>query len=296
MQTAIHHAEHGPGAGSPVRRLLVLYNPHLAAARTLLDALLKHLARTDVVTTSGSVRDVGFIESAVPGHDAVLPMGGDGSILRAARVASRHDIAVLGVNFGKVGFLSEVRPEKLFDVLPRLLSGDYWIEHRTMVQVELHRGTTLLGTYDALNEVVVARRTLSRVIRVHTFLNDQFLTTYVADGVIVATATGSTAYALAAGGPILHPEVRTLVLQPICPHLTISAALVLPTTTTVRLEVSTSHEATISIDGQVDGTLGDGDIVTVIPSPRSGLFLRLRPRDYFYENLFDRLHTSMHTP
>jgi NAD+ kinase len=174
-------------APPPIRRLLVLYHPTLPQARALVEALLARLSSTDVATTSGSVRDLGFIESAMPGQDLTITMGGDGSILRAARVASRHGVPVLGVNFGRVGFLSEVRPEGLFDILPYLLAGDYWIERRVMIQVELRRGTTVLGSYDALNEVVVARRTLSRVIRVRTFFNEALMTTYVADGVIVAT-------------------------------------------------------------------------------------------------------------
>jgi NAD+ kinase len=129
---------------------------------------------------------------------------------------------------------------------------------------------------------------------VRTFFNEALMTTYVADGVIVATPTGSTAYALAAGGPILHPEVHNLVVQPICPHLSFNSALVLPATTTVRLEVGTNHEATISIDGQADGALQDGDEVLVNPSPRQGLFLRVQSREYFYQSLFDRLHASLH--
>src|SRR5262249_5215255 len=161
--------------------------PNSSPARALLDQLTARLALANVQTTSGSVRDVGFIESAMPGHDLAITMGGDGSILRAARVASRHAVPVLGVNFGKVAFLAEVQPEGLCGIIPQLLAGDYWIERRVMIQVELQRGETALGRYDALNEVVVARRALSRVIRVRTFLNDQLLTTYVSDGLIVST-------------------------------------------------------------------------------------------------------------
>jgi NAD+ kinase len=281
-----------PAELPPVRHLLVLYNPYSAPARALVHELTARLARADVQTTSGSVRDVGFIESAMPGQDVAITMGGDGSILRAARVAARHEVPVLGVNFGKVGFLAEVQPEGLFDILPPLLAGAYWIERRVMIQVELHRGETMLGRYDALNEVVAARRALARVIRVRTYLNDQLLTTYVADGLIVSTPTGSTAYSLAAGGPILHPEVRNLIVQPICPHLSLNSALVLPSTTTVRMEVQTSHEATISIDGQIDAALQDGDAVVVRPSAHVGLFLRVKERDYFYASLLDRLHST----
>jgi NAD+ kinase len=275
----------------PVRRLLVLYNPNSSPARALLNELSARLADAHVQTTSGSVRDAGFIDSAMAGKDVAITMGGDGSILRAARVAARHGVPVLGVNFGTVGFLAEAQPATLFDVLPHLLDGAYWIERRVMIQVELHRGRALLGRYDALNEVVVARRALARVVRVHTYLNDQLLTTYVSDGLIVSTPTGSTAYALAAGGPILHPEVPNLIVQPICPHLTLNSALVLPSTTTVRMEVETHHEATISIDGQIDAALQDGDSVVVQPSAYTGLFLRVQQRDYFYATLLARLHS-----
>jgi len=276
----------------PIRRVLVLYNPHLAPARSLVETITAQLAGLGVQTTSGSVRDLGFMEGVMAGQQVAITMGGDGSILRAARVAARHDVPVLGVNFGKVGFLAEVQPEALSALAPHLISGDYWIERRLMIQVELRRGGLVLGIYDALNEVVVARRSLARVVRIRTFLDDQLLTTYKADGLVVATPTGSTAYALAAGGPILHPEVRNLVVQPICPHLTLNSALVLPATTIVRMEVGTSHEATVSIDGQIDGAIDDGDVVLVRPSLRAGLFLRVRQRNYFYESLLDRLRSQ----
>ena len=149
-----------------------------------------------------------------------------------------------------------------------------------------------LATYQALNEAVVGRRSLSRVVRVLTCLNHQELTTYTADGVLVATPTGSTAYSHAAGGPILHPEVHSLILTPICAHPTTSGSIVVPANTVVELTARTDHEAALSIDGQEDMPMRDGDVAVMSTSPHRARFLRNQKRDYFYETLLRKLRLS----
>ncbi len=146
---------------------------------------------------------------------------------------------------------------------------------------------------EALNEVVVSRGGVARVVRVTTEINDVYLTTYVADGVIVSTPTGSTAYALAAGGPILAPELQNLVLIPIAPHLSLARPLVTPASAVLSLRVRTDHRAILTADGQFYVNLEDGDRIVVAASPNSASFIRLGVRDYFYNSLTDRLRWTI---
>jgi len=174
-------------------------------------------------------------------------------------------------------------------VLARVLEGDYWIEERMMLRAEHYREQTRLGTFDVLNEAVVSRGALARPIRLRTFLDGDELTTYVADGLIVATATGSTAYALAVGGPILPPELKNILIVPIAPHLCIERAIVLSHGATLEIHVRTEHQAILSADGRVEVPLLDGDRVTVRMSPYTTRFARVQDPVYFYRNLTSRL-------
>jgi NAD+ kinase len=210
-------------------------------------------------------------------------------MLRVARLAAPFGIPILGVNLGKLGFLAELAPEHVEALLPGILAGNYWIEARIMLAAELHAGGNLAGRFDCLNEVVVARRHLARVVQVAAILDGRQLTTYTADGVLVATPTGSTAYSLAAGGPILHPEVRNLVLTPISAFLSMRSPLVLPETTEVRLTVTTDHEAGASFDGQSDVELHSGDAVVIRVGPHTARFVRVQERAYFYHTLVHKL-------
>jgi NAD+ kinase len=221
--------------------------------------------------------------------EVCVTLGGDGSMLRAARLAAPFGVPVLGINLGTLGFLAELEPRHVAERLPAIVEGKYWIEERMMLVAELLRRGTIVVRHDCLNEVVVARRHLSRVVRVETRIDGFLLTSYVADGVLVATPTGSTAYALAAGGPILHPEVRNMVLVPISAHLSLRSPLVLAETAEIRLAVATDHEASISFDGQTDVEIDSGDSVVVRAAPYSARFLRAQERSYFYHTLIHKL-------
>jgi NAD+ kinase len=224
----------------------------------------------------------------------VVALGGDGTLLRVGRLAAMHGVRVLGVNLGHFGFLTEVQPDEWQGVLARVLSGDYWIEARMMLRVERHSDGQLLSVHDALNEVVVGRGALVRPARLKTLIDGSVLTTYVADGLIIATPTGSTAYALAAGGPILPPELRNLLLIAIAPHLSLDRAIVLPPEVTVEVMPYTDaeHDARMSVDGQVAERLRDGDRVRVRVSECTAQFVRVRPPTYFYDNLMARMATN----
>lgn len=224
---------------------------------------------------------------SLPGLDLAITLGGDGTILRAARLCAPSNVPILGVKMGRVGFLSEIDPEHFEPEV--LVQGNYWIEGRTMLHAVSMRDGKETGRFEALNDVVVGRGQLARVIRLTTYIDGDFLTTFVADGAIVATATGSTAYVFAAGGPILAPEVKTLVLVPVAPYLSQIKSLVLPEGSRVLFRLETDHGAILTIDGQIDIQLQNADQVSVEASSNVARFARLRPRTYFYSSLVSRL-------
>ncbi|MEI2690986.1 MAG: NAD(+)/NADH kinase [Anaerolineae bacterium] len=234
-----------------------------------------------------------------PGLDLLITLGGDGTILRAARMAASHGIPILGVKMGRLGFLAEVEPDNWNEPLELVLAGQYWLERRLMLEVLLRRHGVAVDEsgrelrFQALNEAVVSRGRLARIVRVSTWIDGDFLTTYTADGVIVATATGSTGYALAAGGPILPPELRNILVAPIAPHLSLDRALVLAEGAVVRLEMASDHQVILSVDGQFDVEVHDGDTVEVTACNTSANFVRVRRPAYFYRNLMQRLKWNL---
>jgi NAD+ kinase len=217
--------------------------------------------------------------------DLVIALGGDGTMLRAGHLCGPLDIPILGINLGHFGFLMEVRQNQWHNFLPRLLEGDYWLERRMMLTAEQWRAGELLGTWEVLNEVVVSRGQIVRPVHLITYVDGRYLTTYVADALIASTATGSTAYALAAGGPILPPELRNILLVPVAPHLSIDRAIVLAEGSSVGITVQTDHQAVLSVDGQVPIGLADGDRVDARASEHTVQFVRFQDPGYFYRNL-----------
>ncbi len=281
-----------PFNSPPLRRVAVLHHPMVQAAREMVGEVCELIQGQDLAIRCGSVWDTAEVEALLPDVDVCVVLGGDGSMLRAARLASRYGVPVLGINLGKLGFLAEMEPGETAARLPGILAGNYWVEERIMIEAELLREGVSLGPFDCLNEVVVARRQLARVVRVQAAIDGHVLTTYTADGVLVATPTGSTAYALAAGGPILHPEVRNLVLVPISAHLSMRSPLVLPATTEVRLTVFTDREAGASFDGQSDEPLLSNDQVIVRVGKNAARFVRAQERSYFYHTLVHKLRVA----
>ncbi|MEE9202500.1 MAG: NAD(+)/NADH kinase, partial [Dehalococcoidia bacterium] len=227
--------------------------------------------------------------SRLPGTDLLLSLGGDGTILRAARAAAPFGVPILGVNLGRLGFIAEVAPQELHHRLPGLLAGEGWVEERAMLQVDClppgDNGRSLHG----LNDVVVARGEAVRVVYVRVSVDGEPLTTFKGDGLIVATATGSTGYALSAGGPILYPQAREMLLQPVAPHLSWRSPLVLSPEAVVEMEVTTDHPAVMSLDGQVHLPLAQGHRVSARRSPHPARFLRTEPPGFFYRTLGQRL-------
>jgi NAD+ kinase len=273
----------------PLSRAAVLLHPKVPAAQELSAKIISILNGLGVETVCGSVWGSGGIQLALHAVDACFVLGGDGSLLRAARMAAARSVPIVGINLGKLGFLSEIEPADVQERVTMIAAGHYWVEDRIMLAAELVRSGELAGVFECLNEVVVARRHLSRVVRVDASIDGHYVTTYTADGVLVATPTGSSAYSLAAGGPILHPEVRNLVLTPISAHLSLRSPLVLPETTNIRLTVHTDHEASASFDGQSDVEMRSGDEILVRVGAHHARFLRTQERAYFYHTLVAKL-------
>jgi NAD+ kinase len=225
----------------------------------------------------------------LPEIDLLVTLGGDGSILQAARLAAPHHVLILGINLGRVGFLTEAETGQWEDVLSRALGGGYWIEERMMLRVASLRGQEMMTEAEALNDVVVGRRDRGRTVHLRAEVDGGELATYVADGLIVATPTGSTAYALAAGGPILPPQLRNILLVPVAPHLSMERPIVLAEGVTVRITVIGRRPAVLMVDGQVIADLENRDIVKVEASPHVARFARVREQTYFYKTLVSRL-------
>jgi NAD+ kinase len=191
----------------------------------------------------------------------------------------------LGINLGRFGFLTEIRQDKWREIMPRLVAGDFWLERRMMLRAEQLRASEVLGQWEVLNEVWVGRGEIVRPVHLSTLGDDRFLTTYVADGLIASTPTGSTAYALAAGGPILPPELRTILLVPVAPHLSIDRPIVLAEGSSVSITVYTDHQAVLSVDGQNPVSIDNRDRVNVRASEHTVEFVRFQDPGYFYRNL-----------
>lgn len=268
----------------------ILHHPRLPAARLLAEEIAVWLAQRGIASRIDSALEEGEQLAHLNHQDMVITLGGDGTILRAARLSAMYNVPLLGINMGRVGFLTEFTPQDWRERLPAVLAGQYWVEERIMLRASARRGAESLGTFDALNDVVVGRGELARLLHVEASVGEAPLTTYVADGVIVATPTGSTAYALSAGGPILAPDLEAMLIVPVAPHLAFNRALVLPAGYQLTFTVHTYHYAQLIVDGQGEVRLVDGDVVQVAISPYRCRFVRTQPRTYFYQSLVEKLH------
>ncbi len=273
----------------PIKTIGLLQHPKILRSQELCQEMVHYLTQKGFTVHKNSTWDELDVQSWIGDVDIVITLGGDGTILKAARMAFRTGTPILGINLGRLGFLSELKPEDWQEKVLAILAGQYWIESRLMLQAEFWRGEALIATYEALNDVVVSRGSLARTVRLDTYVEREFFTTYKADGVIVATPTGSTAYALSVGGPILPPELKNILLIPIAPHLSMDRAIVLSQGTQIDVQVSTDHTAILTIDGQFEVALQDGDTITVSAAPVESHFVRTQDRTYFYRTLMERL-------
>ncbi|MEP7355769.1 MAG: NAD(+)/NADH kinase [Anaerolineales bacterium] len=276
----------------PLERIVILYNAQVQRSADLAVEMERYLAGRDGMTVTRAILTKANAGECLSGQDLIVVLGGDGSMLRTGSLAAQFGVPILGVNLGRLGFLGEVQPEDWAKALERVVAGDCWIEERMMLHVEHQRAGEVISSYEALNEAVVGRGALARPVRLRTLIDGGELTTYVADGLIIATPTGSTAYALSAGGPILPPELKNILLIAIAPHLSIDRAIVLPQGATVEVIARTDHQAILSADGQYEVPLQDGDVVGVCNSQFVTRFVRVQPRHYFYTSLMSRMQRN----
>ena len=266
-----------------------VYNALVAEAPPLIESLISRLDLRGRSWTS-SAFDVDAREADFADTSMIVVAGGDGTILRTVHAVAARAIPIVAVNLGRVGFMSELRVEDAAERLPVYFNGNVRVERRMMLRATVtDGGGRQILSADALNDVVVGRGGVARLLDIDTVVDGEFLTSYRADAVIVSTPTGSTGYALSAGAPIFFPEALMMMLQPVAAHTGLRDGLVLPPDTVVELAASDGKRASLSVDGMEDVELEPDFIVSVRRSPREALFLRAQPRTAFYTELAGRL-------
>jgi NAD+ kinase len=259
--------------------------PKMPEAFAEAEAMSAFLKVKGVNAPCGSLYDEALRRRVKKGeYDMLIAVGGDGSVLRAGHLCAPSSVPILGVNLGRLGFLIQIDRKEWREYFDKLFNGEAWIENRMMLRAEHLRAGESLGHSNALNEVVVARGQSLRPVRLTASVDGRQLTSYVADGLIASTATGSTAYALAAGGPILPPELRNILLVPIAPHLSVDRAVVLSEGSSVSIVVK-SENCVLSVDGQPPTPLMEDDYVKVTAADVTAQFVRFGDPGYFYRNL-----------
>jgi NAD+ kinase len=252
--------------GKAVRRVGFAFNPTIDAATELRERATTWLEAKGVDHWAAAAADRETLHEELATSDVLIVLGGDGTFLRAARAVIDDDVPLLGINVGKVGFLSKVEAGELDRVLGQLVAGDYSLESRMALEGRINRAdgdATELGRLLALNDVVIARGSLARVVRLEVSIDGSHVATLIADGLVVASPTGSTGYSFSAGGPILDPTARNLVVTPIAAYLTTIRSVVVGPSAVVSCRVLDAHEALVSIDGREDLPIAVGDVVEV---------------------------------
>jgi len=274
-----------------MKRIGILYHPMIQAAHDLARRLESYFNSKGLTTWSCSAWDSKKAINSLDKTNLILSIGGDGTILRAVQVAMLDLIPVTGINLGRLGFMTELSAEDVPDKLTELLQGGGWIDRRRMLEAELLpiKTNETHQVYHALNDIVLARGAIARMVNIVTSINEQQFINYKADGIIIATATGSTGYSLAAGGPILHPHSEDILLVPILPHLSPHYPLVLPSSTKISLYQRSPQDATLCIDGHINLQIAHNDTVTIKTSTKQAQFLRLHREAPFYGLLEEKL-------
>jgi NAD+ kinase len=251
-------------------------------AVTAIEWLSDHGHGTRLTTTDAEVLAMAGVDDGAfaDGLDLVVSMGGDGTMLRAVRLVGAHDVDILGVNVGHLGYLTEVEPSALELALQRYFAGDHAIESRMLLSITIRSGGQDSPSLHALNEAVLEKIAPVHTVRLAVTIDGEYFTTYAADGLIVATPTGSTAYAMSARGPILDPEHRALLLTPVSPHMLFDRSLVLEPATELELTVADHRAAGLTVDGQTAGNLEEGDTIVCRASSHSARLVTFGPREF----------------
>ena len=282
-------------AASSIKRIGVVVKPHQPDALENLCRLtewlnqrqitlvgLPEIERERIEHETGCAVEVASDAELAKQVDLMLVLGGDGTMIATARMIGDTELPVMGVNYGGLGYLAEFRIDELFTALESILAGDYKLEKRVMLAVELRRGDDLVTKNRVLNDVVINKSALARIIEIETYLNGQFVNSFRADGLIVSTPTGSTAYNLSAGGPIIFPSMNTVVITPICPFTLSNRPIVVPDDSMIDVRLMTEkEEVALTLDGQVGFPLQAGDRVVIRKSDTSFNLVQPKNRNYF---------------
>ncbi len=215
--------------------------------------------------------------------DMLICLGGDGTFLKAARKAYLFDLPILGINLGSLGFLTEVDRDDIDKAVRALMDAQYEIEERMMLKAVIRRKDGCIFEDTALNDVVISRGAISKIINLRTYINDNFIDTFPGDGLIVSSPTGSTAYSLSAGGPIVEPNIGLMIISPICPHILYSRSIITPEDSAVRIIIEGNSDCgdMITIDGQKGYSAGSGDVVEVTRSVHTVKMICITRRNFF---------------
>lgn len=279
-----------------VKAVGIVSKPGVPQAVEIVPRLFKWLAgrnirvRCDLETAVYCPCDFAVPRPEVPeGCDMVIVLGGDGTLLAAARAIGRREIPLFPVNLGGLGFLTAITIDELFPELTRVLCGEHRIARRSFLHCELRRGDRVVGAYEALNDVVLTKAAIARMIELDAYADEQLVCAYKADGLIICTPTGSTAYSLSAGGPIIFPSVPAICMTPICPHMLTNRPVILPVTSVVRVQCRGGDGSVfLTIDGQIGEPLLHNDHV-VCHSSDFALRLIRPPRMKFFDVLRQKL-------
>ena len=268
------------------------YNPMISRTSGFVESLVDELGLSHISWVSAA-SDVDLDLERLQRTSVLITAGGDGTILRVARRVAQHGVPILAINMGRVGFMTELSVDKAAERIPGYLDGSARVEHRMMLKASLQEAD---GSSDgielhALNDVVITRGSPPRLLDVETRIDGVLLTTYRADGVIVSTPTGSTSYSLSAGGPILYPEAKEIVIQPLAAHMSFQTGLVVSQDSVVELTLKRGRDAIMSVDGSTDA-IEARQTVVIERSPYVASFLRRDPAESFYATLTQRLGVS----
>jgi NAD+ kinase len=285
-----------------IKRIGVVVKPHQPDALDTLCRLTKWLhqkeiqlvgraeiAHEQIERQTGCAVEIVKDDQLARSVDLILVLGGDGTMIATARMIADADVPVMGVNYGGLGYLAEFPIEELFAALDSILSGQYKVQKRVMLAIELWRGEELITRNRVLNDVVVNKSALARIIEIEAYLDSQFVNLFRADGLIVATPTGSTAYNLSAGGPVLYPSMNAVVITPICPFTLSNRPIVVPDESVIEVRLITDNEeVALTLDGQVGFPLKVRDRI-VIRKSRTTFNLVQPPNRNYFDVLRDKL-------
>lgn len=231
-------------------------------------------------------------EEVAANSDLVIVLGGDGTLLNVASIAHPHETPILGVNLGSLGFLTETTQEDLYPTLKKVLEGKCEIENRMLLNAGVLRDGKNIEDFNVLNDIVINKGALARIVNLKVYVDNQHMTSYRADGLIIASPTGSTAYSLSAGGPIIHPSMRALVLSPICPFALTNRPIVIPDSSVIKVQLTTRNgdeDVRITLDGQTGYSMKSGDILEAKKADTPVKLIQSPDKNY-YQLLRKKLH------